>query len=145
MQSNNNTNFAVVTINCDNLEWIKKNPGMFVNNLLSRINSGETDPWPGYRRWHGDGAPGVQLVYVGNHNHPAVVVVGKNAAGKLLTTIYGDNLSNEEVMKQLNHEVGDSVKRKTKTNKSKKPRQNKETKNGRYRKSRSKRSKDRLR
>lgn len=59
---------AVITIQVEQLDWAKKHPERFVDALISRINSGETDKHPGYARWNGDGIPGVQLVSVTEEN-----------------------------------------------------------------------------
>lgn len=59
---------AVITIQIDQIDWMKKHPERFINSLISRINSGETDKHPGYSRWDGDGIPGVQLVCITEEN-----------------------------------------------------------------------------
>jgi hypothetical protein len=107
-KNNKKNNIAVITIDCNYLDWIKKHPSLFLGNLSSRVESEETDPWPGHRRWHGDGVPGTQVVFVGNSDYPAIIVAGHNATGRVLGTVDCSlaNSNNEEILKQLAYSNG---------------------------------------
>jgi hypothetical protein len=98
---------STIMINHDHLDWIRRNPTLFVNNLISRLNSGETDPFPGHARWHGDAMPGVQVVTTGSGDFPVAVVVGKNCGKKLGTVSAMED--KVEVLKELAHEHGCTV------------------------------------
>lgn len=102
-------NNSVVFIINDQIDWIQKHPQRFVNNLLSRLNSGETDRHPGYARWTGDGMPGVQVVSVGNSGGISIIAAGKNNGIKL-GVVYCKNDGTQEskltMLKQLANKAG---------------------------------------
>jgi len=106
-----NNNNAAVMINLEYLDWIRRNPALFVNNLLTRLEVGQTDRFPNDARWNGDAMPGVQVVHVGSSDFPAVVVVGKNIGKKLGTVSAMEEKL--EVIKELAHEHGCVVQKKT--------------------------------
>jgi len=103
---------AVITIQVDQLDWIKKHPERFVDALISRINMGETDKHPGYARWNGDGIPGVQLVCIteeGKNDLTNIVAVG-NGFGVRLGSLKIKNDNNPttryEMLKKLLEKIG---------------------------------------
>lgn len=53
---------SLVLFQHDNLSYLTKHPERVINNLLSRFSSEETDKYPGYARWDGDGLPGIQII-----------------------------------------------------------------------------------
>ncbi len=76
-------NSAIIICN-NHLDWIRRNPPVFVNGLMGRLEQGECDPSPGYARWSGDGMPGVQVVAVEHSSQASVIVMGGNC-GKLVS------------------------------------------------------------
>jgi hypothetical protein len=107
---------AVVIIQVDQMDWIKKHPDRFVDALLSRINAGETDKHPGYARWTGDGIPGVQLVCITEEskNDLTCVVSAGNGFGIRLGSLRIKNDNNPAVkmdmLKKLMQKIGFKVK-----------------------------------
>ena len=94
---------AVVVIQVEQLEWIKKHPERFVDALVSRIHTGETDKHAGYARWNGDGIPGVQVVCYTEENRndlTALVAVG-NGCGIKLGSVNIRNDSKPETKLQI--------------------------------------------
>ena len=112
---------SLIMIQNDNLEWMIKHPERFVDAIVSRLNSGELDKHPGYARWHGDGVPGAQVVWIGQSNFCGVVIVGNNCATRLGTAkeVKNDNSSEskEEILRQLAAQLGYSIKKINKSNK----------------------------
>ena len=103
---------AVVVIQVEQLDWIKKHPERFVDALISRINMGETDKHPGYARWNGDGVPGVQLVCIteeGKNDLTNIVAAG-NGFGIRLGSLKIKNDNNPatkyEMLKKLLEKIG---------------------------------------
>ena len=103
---------AVVVIQADQLEWLKKHPERFVDALISRINTGETDKHPGYARWNGDGIPGVQLVCIteeGRNDLTSIVAAG-NGFGIRIGSLKIKNDNNpttkSEMLKKLLEKIG---------------------------------------
>jgi hypothetical protein len=105
------TDSSVVIIDNDNLSWIQKHPGHFVEQLLSRLFSGETDPYPGHARWKGDACPGVQVVHVGAARYPTLFLV-KDGQGKKVASVQRSiNGESQEVqaLKALARKLGYNV------------------------------------
>jgi hypothetical protein len=107
---------AVVIIQVDQMDWMKKHPDRFVDALISRINAGETDKHPGYARWTGDGIPGVQLVCITEEskNDLTCVVSAGNGFGIRLGSLRIKNDNNPAVkmdmLKKLMQKIGFKVK-----------------------------------
>jgi hypothetical protein len=106
------TKTAVVVIQVEQMDWIKKHPERFVDALISRINMGETDKHPGYARWNGDGIPGVQLVCIteeGKNDLTSVIAAG-NGFGIRLGSLKIRNDNNTktktEILKKLLEKIG---------------------------------------
>ena len=103
---------AVIVIQVDQIDWIKKHPERFVNSLLSRINAGETDKHPGYARWNGDGIPGVQLVCITEEtkNELTSVISAGNGFGVRLGSLRVKNDNNPavkmDILKKLMDKIG---------------------------------------
>jgi len=113
---------AVIVIQVENMDWLKKHPERFVDALISRINMGETDKHPGYARWNGDGIPGVQLVCIteeGKNDLTNVVAAG-NGFGIRLGSLKIKNDNNPttktEILKKLLEKIGFKNQRNINTN-----------------------------
>jgi len=76
---------STIVISHDYLDWIKRNPAVFVNGLIGRMEQGECDPRPGFARWHGDAMPGVQLVNCSDNNDAAVIITNGGSGKKVAT------------------------------------------------------------
>jgi len=76
---------TTIVINNNHLDWIRRNPAVFVNGLIGRIENGECDPHPGHARWNGDALPGVQVVAVEHSSQATVVIMGGNC-GRAVTS-----------------------------------------------------------
>lgn len=119
------SNNSAVVINDDYLDWIRRNPVQFVNRLVSRLEQGEVDPYPGFARWNGDAMPGVQVAFIGHSSFPGVVLVGGHGCGKKLMTMpHVDRNANPpndvEVLKAMAERLGYSIRKKPSSRKNKK-------------------------
>lgn len=107
---------SLIMIQNEHIDWIIKNPERFVQNLVTRLNGGEVDKYPGYARWNGDGIPGVQVVWIGQSDLCGVVAIGSNLATRLgaVTNIKNENTqaSKERVFKELAKQLGYTVQKK---------------------------------
>lgn len=104
-------NNSAIVINHNHLDWIKRNPRVFVNGLMTRLEHGEVDPFPGHARWNGDGMPGVQLVHTGHSSEATVILVGGNS-GKKVGTAYAKGSSQPsevDALKAMASKLGYSV------------------------------------
>ena len=103
---------AAIVIQSEHFEWLKKHPSYFVNNIISRIEMDETDKYPGYSRWDGDGVPGTQVVWIGNpedKNKTCLISVGNGFGVKILSTVLKNNSNKEtkiELLKLLAEKLG---------------------------------------
>ena len=124
---------SVVVINNDHLDWIRKHPDHFVNLLISRLQSGETDPYPGYARWNGDACPGVQVVQTVKSNFPSLILVENSRGRKFMNVKKAQKGESQDllILRKLAHrlgymlEKGGTTKRQSKTGF--KPRQRRKT------------------
>lgn len=111
---------SIIMIQNEHIDWIIKNPERFVQNLATRLNVGELDKHPGYARWHGDGIPGVQVVWVGQSDLCGVIVVGSNIATRLGVAAKvkndGSQESKEKILKELAKQLGYTLQKKKDTN-----------------------------
>lgn len=109
-------NNSLIMIQNEHIDWIVKNPERFVQNLITRLNGGEIDKYPGYARWNGDGMPGVQVVWIGQTDLCGVIVVGNNIATRLgaVSNIKNDNTleTKEKILKELAKQLGYTLKKK---------------------------------
>lgn len=107
---------SIIMIQNEHIDWIVKNPEKFVNNLITRLNGGELDKYPGYARWNGDAIPGVQVVWIGNCNLCGVISVGNNIATRLgaVSKVKNDGSqeSKEKILKELANQLGYILKKK---------------------------------
>lgn len=95
---------AVITIQTDQLEWIRRHPDKFVNGLVTRIESDETDKYPGYARWNGDGIPGTQLIWVSDpksKHQTCIISAGNGTAVKIMLSPIENNSKKETKLKFL--------------------------------------------
>lgn len=113
----------------EHIDWIIKNPERFVQNLVTRLNGGELDKYPGYARWNGDGIPGVQVVWVGQSDLCGVVVVGSNVATRMGVAAKvkndGSQDSKEKILKELAKQLGYTLQKKKEKQSNKKNKQEK--------------------
>ena len=104
---------SAIVISNNHLDWIRRNPEVFVNGLISRLEQGETDPYPGYARWNGDAMPGVQFVHSGHSSGQAVIVM-HGAAGKCVvtTSVGGQHPSDVDALKAFANRLGYTIRKK---------------------------------
>lgn len=118
---------AAIVIQVDQVDWIRRHPIRFVASLLSRVEQGELDRYPGYARWNGDGVPGVQVVWVGEHESTGVIAVGKGHGKRLgmcSTPNNGSDASKLDILKELAGQLGYTLRKKATTTKRNKKKSN---------------------
>lgn len=115
---NNQNKTAVVIIQSDQLDWLKRHPSLFANAVVSRIEMDETDKYPGYSRWDGDGVPGVQVVWISNpedKNQTCLISAGNGFGVKIMSTRVKNNTNKEtkiQFLKLLADKLGFNVTKK---------------------------------
>jgi hypothetical protein len=118
MTGKKNGNTSVLIIQNDNLEWYKRNSDRLFSALFSRIAGGETDRYPGYARWDGDGIPGMQIVWNADSSTIGLLAVGRGS-GQRLASVHGLGNPNTEdnkvsLLKALANQLGYTVTKKRK-------------------------------
>lgn len=106
---------STIVIDHAYLDWIRRNPRVFVNGLVSRLENEEIDHYPGYARWNGDAMPGVQVVSVNKSDFPVVVIMVDGKGKKVVTATRQSRSSSGdvEVLKTLAKKLGYAVRKKT--------------------------------
>lgn len=107
-------NTSVIIVQNDQLEWYRKNSDRLFTALWSRIAGGETDRYPGYARWNGDGIPGMQIVWNSDSSTIGLLAVGRGSGQRLATIKGGDNPEDNKVslLKALARQLGYTVTKK---------------------------------
>lgn len=114
----NNKQSSVVLISEESLDWIKRNPRVFVDGLIGRLENGETDPYPGHSRWNGDAMPGVQVVTAGKPGTVTVVAANEGFGRQLfMVNDHGQRKlpSTVEVLKIMAQKLGYNIRKKPST------------------------------
>lgn len=107
---------STILICNDHLDWIKRNHSVFVNGLVSRLEQGETDPYPGHSRWNGDAMPGVQVISSGHSDFPSVIIVGGNSGKKItgVSRTSAGHPTDVDALKAMANRLGYTVRKKAK-------------------------------
>jgi len=115
-----NTNkTAVLIIQSDQLDWLKKHPDHFANAIASRIEMGEMDKYPGYARWNGDGVPGVQVIWISDpneKNQTCLITAGNGFGVKVMSSRIKNNSDKKtklEFLKLFAEKLGFNIVRKS--------------------------------
>jgi len=108
-----NQHVTAIVLQNDQADWYMRYSDRFVSALVSRMNVGETDKYPGYARWHGDGIPGCQVVWAGNSNINGIISVGQGHGVRLGVTHCKNAATNKLAMlKELAEDLGYSLHKK---------------------------------
>ena len=108
-----NKHVTAIILQNDQADWYVRNCERFAGALVSRMNAGETDKYPGYARWHGDGIPGCQVVWSGNSNINGIISVGQGHGVRLGVTHCKNTAANKLAMlKELAEDLGYSLHKK---------------------------------
>lgn len=106
---------STIVIDHKYLDWIRRNPRVFVNGLVSRLENEETDHYPGFARWNGDAMPGVQVVTVTRSDFPVVIITadGKGKKAVNVNRISQSSSNDVEALKALAKKLGYNVRKKS--------------------------------
>ena len=104
---------TAIILHNDQTDWFVRNATKFVNGIVSRMNGGEIDKYPGAARWDGDGIPGAQVVWVGNSNVNGIISVGQGHGVRLGVAHCKNTHANKlDMLKELAEEMGYSLRKK---------------------------------
>lgn len=131
-----NKHVTAIILQNDQAEWYLRNSEKFTGALVGRMNGGETDKYPGYARWHGDGIPGCQVVWAGNSNINGIISVGQGHGIRLGVTHCKNTTTNKLAMiKELAEDLGYTLHKKPGTKRKTSPKARAQTRaNARHRK-----------
>ena len=102
-----NQHVTAIVLQNDQTDWYMRNSEKFVAALVGRMNGGETDKYPGYARWNGDGVPGCQVVWAGNSNINGIISVGQGHGVRLGVTHCKNTTTNKlNMLKELAADLG---------------------------------------
>ena len=94
-------------------DWYMRNCEKFTSGIVTRMNGGETDKYPGYARWSGDGIPGAQVVWVGKSHVNGIISVGQGHGVRIgVTHCKNTHLNKLEMLKELAEDLGYKLQKK---------------------------------